>query len=35
LFVFMFFGMGIITWLNSTIITKKILTQYDHFISVE
>jgi len=35
LFVFMFFGMGIIVWLNSIIITKKILTQYDNFINVE
>ena len=35
LFVFMFFGMGIIAWINSIIISKKILTQYDNFIATE
>lgn len=35
LFVFLFFGMALVACLNSFLITKKILTQYDFYIAPE
>ncbi len=35
LFIFMFFGIGILVLINSTLISKKLLSHYDNFISNE